>query len=945
MIDIITAAHQYFMLGFSIIPVQKNSKVPAVKWKDYQNRQCTWGEIGEWFVDNNLNIGLVTGEISGLIVIDEDSYKEKFKNENLESPLFVTTPRGGRHLYFKYDEPIKNSVNADKATDIRGTGGFVLLPPSSIDGNFYKWNIFPTPEILSSLPVVSQTILDILKPVNNQGGTNSAYHDISLDIGTTEGSRNDTLHRSMLSILNRVDKKDWDSVAIRLVLGVNNTFAPPMDEGTVIYMFERAKRFVLANPTARHKKEWPIDDMKPRSIFEVATERKSEKALENEAPSTGYPELDRIIKGFIPGHLYTLTGSENVGKCEAFNTPHLMFNGSIKMVQDLKIGDLLMGPDNKPRKILSTTSGEDEMYLIKQDWGLSYTVNKSHILSLKWRKMSWLKKKAWKEYEPEKIQNISVDEYLNKSKLWKTHCSAWHVPVNFPKREVLIDPYFLGAWLGDGSSDSIAITGIDEPVISYFKNYVEKNGLVVKTFTNNNKKCPTYHASSGKQLRFININNKQYNREQAASLLDKSVATITNWMKNGKLTYSKKQNPLFTSFKKYNLLGNKHIPDIYRANSRENRLQLLAGIIDTDGWVQKNISKNTNKQCYSYAVSIVNKKLADDILLLCCSLGFNSRIRTKIAKMKRKDGTVYEVLCYTVSIQGDLSVIPVKIERKKIINNRVKSVGFSAFKVIPKGRDKYYGFTLDKDGLYLLSDCTVTHNTSIACNFATRIAKQGKKVLYFALEPENAVVDYIASARLDKRFDELTDEDVEFDDGNIHIFGKEQVSNINDLVKIIEKLDRYDLIIIDHIGYFVGGENNFIQEQSNVIKRLAGLTKSKRTAIMMIAHLRKPPPGAKKNYSPTSNDISGSGSFKQDSTEVIILNRFIETGTEGAAVFSNDGMINVTKTKCGPNGSVPIYFSNNKAIILSANEVFEKAANNKPATGYSQEALEDFSKF
>lgn len=940
--DIVRAAHQYFMLGFSIIPVQKNSKTPAVKWKDFQTRQCTWGELGEWFVNNELNIGLVTGDISGVIVIDEDSYKEKFKNENLESPLFVTTPRGGRHLYFKYDNPVKNSVNAEKAIDIRGTGGYVLLPPSSIDGKIYKWNKFPTPEILNSLPVIDKAILDILNPSNNANGTSGQPFDLSTVIGAPEGSRNDSLHRSMISILNRTDKSLWDEDAKRLVLGVNNTFTPPLDERTVLYMFERAKNFVIANPTNRNK-EWPTD-LKPRTVSQVASERRIEKLLEHDAPSTGYKELDKILKGFIPGRLYTLTGVENVGKCEAFDTPHLMFDGSIKMVQDLKKGDLLMGPDSKPRKILSTTSGEDEMFLIKQDWGLDYVVNKSHILSLKWRKMPWAKKKTWKEYEPEKVQNISVEEYLKKSKLWKTHCSGWHVPVDFPTQKVLIDPYFLGIWLGDGNKDKIAITGIDKPVINYFKKYVKKNGLSVRVETSNNSRCPTYNASAGKQLVFINIKNKIFNQKQAANLLNKSVGTVNNWMKNGKLPYSKRQNILLSNFKTYNLFNNKHIPDVYRVNSRESRLQLLAGIIDTDGWVQKNVSKNTNKQCYSYAISIVNKKLADDILLLCCSLGFNARIRTKTAKMKRKDGTIYEVLCYTVSIQGDLTQIPVRISRKKITSTRIKSVGYSAFKIIPQGVGKYYGFTLDKDGLYLLSDCTVTHNTSCACNFAVRVAKQGKKVLYFALEPENMVVDYIASARLDKRFDELTDDDINQDDGNIHIFGKEEVSKINDLVHIIEQLDRYDLIIVDHIGYFTSGENNLIQEQSNVIKRLAGLAKSKKTAIMMIAHLRKPPPGTKRNYTPTSNDISGSAAFKQDSTDVIIINRFLENNADGSMVYGTDGMINVTKTKSGPNGVVPIYFSNNKASILSADEIFIKAANSN-ATGYSQEELEEISKF
>lgn len=226
--------------------------------------------------------------------------------------------------------------------------------------------------------------------------------------------------------------------------------------------------------------------------------------------------------------------------------------------------------------------------------------------------------------------------------------------------------------------------------------------------------------------------------------------------------------------------------------------------------------------------------------------------------------------------------------------------------------------------LYTLTGNENVGKTSLACNFAVRVAKQGKKVLYFALEPENLVVDYIASVRFDKKFEDLSHEDVSFDDGNIHILGKAEVANLNDLVNAVERLERYDLIVIDHIGYFVNGERqNWIQEQSNAVKRLAGLAKRKKTAIMMIAHLRKPPPGSRKNYVPTSNDISGSGSFKQDSTDVMIVVRQVTNPEEGGLEYVPEGMLYVTKTKSGPNGWINLKFSERKANITSFQEAMQ----------------------
>ena len=73
------------------------------------------------------------------------------------------------------------------------------------------------------------------------------------------------------------------------------------------------------------------------------------------------------------------------GKCHRKDTPIIMHDGSIKMVQDIKEGDLLMGDDSTPRTVLSTASGEDQMYEIQQRNGDKYVVNSEHILCLKSR--------------------------------------------------------------------------------------------------------------------------------------------------------------------------------------------------------------------------------------------------------------------------------------------------------------------------------------------------------------------------------------------------------------------------------------------------------------------------------------------------------------------------------------------------------------------------------
>jgi replicative DNA helicase len=74
------------------------------------------------------------------------------------------------------------------------------------------------------------------------------------------------------------------------------------------------------------------------------------------------------------------------GKCLGLNTPILMYDGSVKMVQDIKIGEQIMGDDSTPRNILGTCKGEEQMYKIILDNGDSFVANESHILSPLYRR-------------------------------------------------------------------------------------------------------------------------------------------------------------------------------------------------------------------------------------------------------------------------------------------------------------------------------------------------------------------------------------------------------------------------------------------------------------------------------------------------------------------------------------------------------------------------------
>ena len=171
-----------------------------------------------------------------------------------------------------------------------------------------------------------------------------------------------------------------------------------------------------------------------------------------------YKQLKEIGGGII-------TVSCGQGKCNAIDTPILMYDGKIKMVQDVKVGDKLMGDDSTPRNVLSLARGREMMYKIIPKRGNSYIVNESHILSLKCSTKCRFGKK-------DDVFDIPLKDYLKLPKSYLGRGSSicgYKVPVEFQEKEVYIDPYIVGFWLGDGHSVHPRITNQESSCLKYIK--------------------------------------------------------------------------------------------------------------------------------------------------------------------------------------------------------------------------------------------------------------------------------------------------------------------------------------------------------------------------------------------------------------------------------------------------------------------------------------------
>jgi ATP-dependent Lon protease len=433
------------------------------------------------------------------------------------------------------------------------------------------------------------------------------------------------------------------------------------------------------------------------------------------------------------GTAIAIKGPMGTGKCHGYNTPILMYDGSVKMVQEVIVGDLVMGDDSTPRAVMSLGRGEDMMYEIASNKGVKYTVNSEHILCLKPSGMNRIKpmknkqgeiyayktiyfnlstcKHTYKTFadleEAEKYLNslienqendivqISVKNYL-KLPLHIQQClKGYSTGVEFESKPILFDPYIIGIWLGDGCSEKPKITNQDAAILNYMRNELKKDNLSL------------HHVSKYD----YNIVSDEKNHPHPG------ISKVTGYGYENK-------NIFMESLRHYDLINNKHIPHDYKTNDRNVRLQVLAGLIDSDGWydVENRYFEITQK----------SKRLSDDILFLARSLGFaatqNECDKYCVYKGERKYG-----LYYRVNIYGDgVDTIPTKCPRKQATDKkRHKNALVGAITVLPIGHGNYYGFELDKNHRYVLGNFAVTHNTTLVKEGISKIL--GREFAFIAL--------------------------------------------------------------------------------------------------------------------------------------------------------------------------------------------------------------------
>jgi Homing endonuclease len=381
--------------------------------------------------------------------------------------------------------------------------------------------------------------------------------------------------------------------------------------------------------------------------------------------------VDKLRKNFDREsrvHNLVFTGSLGIGKCHRAGDRIIAGNGKLVRVEDVRVGDTLMGDAGDVKTVISVNQGEGEIFEIKPtrkgDTG-SFFVNKDHILTVV-------------DTHTGEVTDISVADYINSSATYKFHKKLFRAPIDFAPKRTTLDPRWFGMWLGDGSKHCPGITSMDTEIVQYHANYAAKFNLTMTVLS----KGPDAKAKFYRPVRQLG---------------------------------QERENPIHALLRRHNLGDNqeKYIPDEYLYNSRAVRLELLAGIVDTDGG-----KYGTSEGCYSVGTKFEN--LAHQIAYLARSLGYYVRVTSRVHRIRRIN---FEGIYYSIKISGAHD-IPCLLPRKLSAPRRqVKNHLRTGFDVIPRGRDRFYGFTLTGNGRYLTDQFIVTHNSFVsAIIFLYRIA-------------------------------------------------------------------------------------------------------------------------------------------------------------------------------------------------------------------------------
>jgi replicative DNA helicase len=469
------------------------------------------------------------------------------------------------------------------------------------------------------------------------------------------------------------------------------------------------------------------------------------------------------------------------------------------------------------------------------------------------------------------------------------HGVAVASPAEFSEAYLPIQPYTMGAWLGDGHSRGSRITSADPEIIAE----IEAEGYIARR----------HRGSIVYTLRLPELEREP--RICAVCRKEGRAWCGKCYLEEGNLT---------SLLRKAGVLGNKHIPAEYLRASEAQRRALLAGLLDTDGYVSKD-------GLVQFAVT--SERLARDTHELILSLGYQATMTTKGVP----GHTLASSTCYMISFTpGDpVCRLPRKLARQRTIVHPKARTRYIT-NVRPCGSVPVRCVEVDNaDHMYLAGPTWIpTHNSALALDFArSATIRHGLPTVVFSLEMgRNEITMRLLSAearvpmhvmrtgqmsdddwgRLAKRMSEVADAPLFIDDSP-------NMSLMEIRAKCRRLKQRHDLklVIIDYLQLMSSPKRTESRQQevSEMSRSLKLLAKELEVPVVALSQLNRGPE-QRQDKKPMLSDLRESGSIEQDADVVILLHR--EDAYERESPRAGEADLIVAKHRNGPTATVTVAF-------------------------------------
>lgn len=333
------AALSYLSMGLSVIPLKPLSKEPLLNWKEFQSRRASESEVKDWFNKcTSANVGIVTGSVSGIAVVDLDGPEGLNSGRSLGLKSSVVSLTGnGRQLWYKNDVTLKNYVKLLPGIDVRAEGGYVVAPPSRHpNGRSYRW-LNPLKSLATLEPFPSGVLIPTVSSVdaglvsttgNEKGWISEALNGLKI------GNIDDTLFK-VCSRLRNDGYTEADAITLLQPHAEQAGATPGHLADKVRNVWgrygpnERGRSQTSYGGTVSNSALVLYSPNNPDSLNEY---RKRIDVSSDASLSTGYDNFDALTKGLKKGEVLTVAARTGVGKTNWVITPIRTFCAAGKKV-------------------------------------------------------------------------------------------------------------------------------------------------------------------------------------------------------------------------------------------------------------------------------------------------------------------------------------------------------------------------------------------------------------------------------------------------------------------------------------------------------------------------------------------------------------------------------------------------------------------------------------